>query len=511
MNRRMLAAAAAAALGLALGSAGNAEARSAYQRQMDKYLEVDVATILWGNESDDESQIGHIHPPRFTRNPDRVEIVEFMRHMNHTWRTTRRLTDAWRESLPPEVDWRPMPRGRGGAINRKKAVAVLWHLHQELWCTAQLFDREAQAHEIIARISTTPLRKRTARTTLDKRAYAEIVEHFSAEFIREIGIDAAAFADARARPEVPECINIASQLNRDRSGADNAAGAPLKRPVWEPAFVINGKYTVSASWIKDPAEVYRIANRLIRLELEAGRAHDGPTNDEELAEWLAPRSGEVFSRVRFGKRIRYKGVYNAEQRELWALNEDGSFRDTAVLQGTGDDSYWYFVHPKQGVRELKLWMRGRQYVSYTGEDGQPVRHGAFLLTDWLTAPGRGVVSLPFRRPDHVFLFGGKAEAHVRRRPRRHGRIAPGAPDRDLVASRRRAAGPIRERHGARVAVAGGGGARRVRGARNLDPAVEGREGIPRSGIRGTPARAAHREAEGGRGRERKIASPRARG
>ena len=45
-----------------------------------------------------------------------------------------------------------------------------------------------------------------------------------------------------------------------------------------------------------------MVNRLVRLELERieaeERAHDGPTNDEELAAWLTPQSGEVSSAFR---------------------------------------------------------------------------------------------------------------------------------------------------------------------------------------------------------------------
>ena len=115
----------------------------------------------------------------------------------------------------------------------------------------------------------------------------------------------------------------------------------------------------------------------------------------------------MFSRWRLGKRIKFKGVYSAARKEIWALNEDGSFKDTASLRGEGNESYWHYEDPEQGVRHLNLWMRGRQYISYEDEDGRRVRYGAFLLADWLSAPTTRAVELPLDDMVHLAIFGPK--------------------------------------------------------------------------------------------------------
>ena len=396
MKRWMSAVIAAAVLG---GAADGAFGASSFRTQIRKYDKVRVEEIAWGAERPARRYVGRLDPPWLTRDPARVEVIEFVRHTGYTWKRSRRLTEAWEKSLPEGVVVRRMAKGVGSGKGHR--LAKEWEVQQELLCTAQQMGLGKEAHVWLGRMANDYGLARPERT--DK-------------FVARIGADAAEFARWRARAETAECVVGVSDMHWDVMWADEHAGAPSSRPGYAPDFVVNGRYSVSASWVPNPANVYRMVNRLIRLELERieaeGASHDGPTNDAELAAWLAPRSGEVFSRVRFGKRIRFKGVYSADRREIWGLNDDGSFKDTSPLRGEGDDSYWHFVDPEKGERHLHLWMRALQYVSYETAEGGPQRYGAFLLTDWLSAPETLWVGLPFKGREVAMAFtpDGKVEA-----------------------------------------------------------------------------------------------------
>ena len=93
---------------------------------------------------------------------------------------------------------------------------------------------------------------------------------------------------------------------------------------------------MSSTFIGDPDKTYRIANRLIRLELENAAPRPGPTNDEAFTQWMAPREGEVFEGVRVGRRKELLDmVYSHARRELWGLGERGEVRWTWRLRGGG--------------------------------------------------------------------------------------------------------------------------------------------------------------------------------
>ena len=157
-----------------------------------------------------------------------------------------------------------------------------------------------------------------------------------ARLARTIGTDPAVFTQWIEAPIVEARVRQASAASWERSLADEAQGAdPQRRSLY-----INGRYTVSASALGDPGEAYRIANRIIRQELDAGRTHDGPTNDAEFAEWMAPREGEVFGRQRFGRTLKFRGVYSHARRELWELDDAGAVTRAYRLTGEGERAYF---------------------------------------------------------------------------------------------------------------------------------------------------------------------------
>ena len=123
---------------------------------------------------------------------------------------------------------------------------------------------------------------------------------------------------------------------RTREGRGKEAAGRGPRRARYPKFLIDGRHFVSSTFIGDPDKTYRIANRLIRLELENAAPRPGPTNDEAFTQWMAPREGEVFEGVRVGRRKELLDmVYSHARRELWGLGERGEVRWTWRLRGGG--------------------------------------------------------------------------------------------------------------------------------------------------------------------------------
>ena len=179
-----------------------------------------------------------------------------------------------------------------------------------------------------------------------------------------------------------------------------------------PTLVINGRFVVNTTAVESPREAYRIANRIIRREIEAGRAHNSPTNSEEFAEWMAARSGEIFRRVMVGRNPTGSLVYNHARREVWLLGDDGDVRTVFRLVGEGDESLFEFMHAEKRLAHTGLWRPARQYLSYKTEHG-PQRYGAFLLTDFLSAPDTHWVGLPFKGRDAAMAFSADGTVEAR--------------------------------------------------------------------------------------------------
>ena len=384
-----------AALALLASGAAHGASVKAQMAFYDKlYGKVDAAGIVWGNESTDDRGISRMDPPYFTADPERVEVMEFVRYASLAGRGAMPLTRAWRASLPPGVDVHRLPYVPLGAAAARPNWGDQWRMYQRLYFAAERLGDGDRANEVLRRmVKGNPFGfKRAARRAL---------------FARRIGVEADALERAMADPEVVWRSRMATGMNRDRVWAEGEGRSMF------PAFLINGKYFLSASSVGDPGKTYRIANRLIREELERGRSHHGPTNDEAFVEWIAPREGEVYKRVRLGRSPRWAGVYSHARREVWSLDAQGEVHGVYRLMGEGTDAYWRFSHPENTPVRSHMWRVGRQYVSYADEDGRPQRYGAFLLTDWLCAPDTLWVGLPFKGREVAMAFtsDGKVEAH----------------------------------------------------------------------------------------------------
>ena len=379
------------------GAAGAVEsARLSLEDRVALYATVSANDIVWGREDEDERRIETINPPYFTPDPSQVEVLVLVRYTNATWQRSRKLTRVWKESLPEGVVVRWVPMGK--EMNWNNALADQWLIHQEVFFTAQMLGLEAEGHEVIARLIG-----RNDFALRSKRGVNLVA--------RELGIDVGVFARTRTHQEVASRVRQAAAFNFVRILANTLNGADPERGSLHPVFIVNGKFPVSADVVGEPGRTYRIANRLIRKELESGRSHEGPTNDEAFAEWMAPREGEVFMRERLGRTLKFKGVYNHRRREIWHLGSDGEVRRVYRLMGEGDEAYFVTNDREATVQYVHVWRRARQYVSYEGKAG-PQRYGAFLLIDYLTAPETLWVGLPINGREVALAFGsdGRVEA-----------------------------------------------------------------------------------------------------
>ena len=364
---------------------------------LERYDSLEADNIVWGNESDDERWVGVMDPPYFTTNPNEVEVLEFVRYTSRAWQRSEPMTRTWRASLPARVSLLRLPKGTWGNVNNM--YRDHWLVHQRVYFAGLMLGREAEVHDAIIEMN-----RRGSIPRLDS-------ERQVPEIARRLGIEPRVFGRWYHHPEVAFLARMASKTDRDRAWALRILGKD--GPMWAlyPAFVVNGKHVVDASLLEDPADVYRVANWLIRRELESGRAHEGPTNDMEFAEWMAPRSGEIFKRVWLRRAPTWFGVFNHARREIWSLSTEGKVQQIQRLSGDGDDSFFENFDENGNAVRGHPWRVGRQYVSFEGEHG-PQRYGAFLLTDYLSAPDTHWVSLPFKERDAAMAFSsdGKVEA-----------------------------------------------------------------------------------------------------
>ena len=397
MKRVVVAVVAAAVItcgAVAAEETGSAEEVSLRTR-FEQYVRMTPGDVVWGRESRHKRGVAILEQPYFTVDPNRVEVAVFTQYVSDTGKASARLTQAWRLSLPETVavTWVP-----AGGISRPHRRNEAWRQHQRLYFAAERLGVGDKAHEVLGRMAyASPFGfKRTERRAL---------------LARRIGVDAEALDRATGHPEVTARTRVADIMHRDRWRSANALGTPPPYAVF-PAFLINGKYFVHAAMVGHPRTAYRIANRLIREALERGRSHDGPTDNETLTDWMAPRSGEVFHRVRMGRPAGYRGVYSADRREFWDLDANGDVRHVHRLAGEGAWAY-FTTNRRAALRYPHDWRFARGYTSYADEDGRAQRYGAFLLTDWLSAPDTLWVGLPFKGREVAMAFtsDGKVEAH----------------------------------------------------------------------------------------------------
>ena len=103
---------------------------------------------------------------------------------------------------------------------------------------------------------------------------------------------------------------------------------------------------------------------------------------------------------------RFRGVYNPWRRELWSLDESGALRAVA-RESAAEDAFWEWrAAAGPETRYAMNWRAGHYYAPREPR----VRHGAFLLADWLSR--RPLVELSFKQQATGLSFAadGSVEA-----------------------------------------------------------------------------------------------------
>ena len=372
------------------------------------YRAVDPKDVVWGNESADSDRYGAFDPAYNTADRTRVEVLIFFNFVGSTSYWIDPVLEAWSESLPDEVAVHWIAEGRF-AVKRGP-----WHdhveMHQRIWFAA---TELGMAPDAVRRA----LWKRLSKRWKSLGTWNEAEEFFTAT----LGFEAGTFHEWGAHPVVESRRIGARNLHRRFVIVSTSAGSPSPRSFLRPMLVINGKYLLETAFIGHPVKTFQIANRLIRQEIERLPLDDAPTNDEEWADSMAPRGGEIVRRISLGKEVTgRKAVYNPHRREAWVLDDEGAVDYYWAQRGKGEDSYWVVgpEHKEGWPTGVNIWRFGSEYVGYERADGKPQRYGAFLLTDWLSSPDTHWVELAFKGKPAALAFSpdGKVEARNERGP-----------------------------------------------------------------------------------------------
>lgn len=324
--------------------------------------------VTWGHEA----QGGHLslEVPFTTPHRDRIEVVAAFRYTDRRLRERETMMRAWQASLPDTVDVLRVPlvwqRGES-----EPPLWEHWRAHRRALLAARRLGVEEQVHAaMVEALSAAPQSLGT-----DDRVRRFLAGH---------GIDAAEYEAVLASPALRAMRWEGSVL----SGGLQTAGAETGEPEGVPWLLINGRSITSSHHAGSASAAFRVANRLIRETMEPGPPyHRGPTNIPELIEKLEEWSGEHLMNAGTG---RFKGVYNPWRRELWSLNDTGEVRAVA-REVDGEKTFWKWLELDRGRAGYAMNWRAGFY--YTPREPR-VRHGAFLLADWLS--GGQVVELPFK-------------------------------------------------------------------------------------------------------------------
>lgn len=393
MNRIIL-----AVLGCVLATVMPATAQTLpLETLLKRYDKIETEDIVWGNESEDLRLVGVIDPAFFTSDPDIVEVFELVNYTTSPWRRSEPFTRAWRDSLPEKVRVQRLPKTAGKQY--KHPYTKLWPVYQRMYFAGLMLGLEPEVHEILF-----SLNRRGVRPRFGLEGMPEVA--------RRLDVSLDEFRSWYRHQRVDAMVELANLMNIAKARVLVSQGVDGKIQSMYPTLVINGRFVVDATVVGSPREAYRIANRVVRREIEAGRAPDGPTNSEEFAEWMAPRSGEVFRREMVGRIPKRSAIYNHARREIWSLDDDGAVARVYRLIGEGDESLFEFLDDEKRLMHASLWRWGRQFRSFTTENG-PQRYGAFLLTDFLSAPDTHWVGLPFKGRDAAMAFSADGKVEVR--------------------------------------------------------------------------------------------------
>lgn len=340
--------------------------------------------VTWGSEQN--GGYSTLEVPFTTPDRDRIEVVAAFQYMDRRLEARETLMREWRKSLPDTVDvlrvplvWKRGEQDPRAWMHRRN--------HRKALLAARMLGIEDRVH-------------RALMEALNEAPYRLGTEERVRRFLAGHDIADLAYEEALRSPALRGMWWEGSAL----SAALQTAVAETEEPGGVPWLLVNGRHVTSSRLAGGAAAAFRVANRLIRESLESGTPfHRGPTDIPELIETLEQWPGEHLMNAESG---RFKGVYNPWRRELWSLNDEGEVRSVA-REVEGEEAFWKW-HDKESNR-TSYAMNWRAGFYYAPREPR-VRHGAFLLADWLS--GGQVVELAFKHHPVGLSFAphGRVEA-----------------------------------------------------------------------------------------------------
>lgn len=338
--------------------------------------------VTWGSEQG--GGYSTLGVPFTTPDRERIEVVAAFQYMDQRLLAHENMMREWRTSLPDTVDllrvplvWKRGEEDRRSWMHRRN--------HREALLAARMLGIEDRVHSALVR-------------ALNEAPYSLGTEGRVRRFLAGHGIVDSAYEEAVRSPALRGMWWEGSALS---AAMQNAETEELPGVPW---LLVNGRYVTSSRRAGSAAAAFRVANRLIRESLDSGTPfHRGPTDIPELIGTLGQWPGEHLSNVQSG---RFRGVYNPWRRELWSLDEAGEVRSVA-REVEGERAFWKWLD--RDSKRTSYAMNWRAGFYYAPREPR-VRHGAFLLADWLS--GGQVVELTFgRRPVGLsFAPEGRVEA-----------------------------------------------------------------------------------------------------
>ena len=350
------------------------------KRSVDLYKAFKTSEIVRGQEQEptENDEMVVFDREYVTPNPDWVEVVELGGYGDLTWSANAKFSRAWRKSLPDDVDIHRIP-AQSEEVDPDHPVADHRPVHRSVFFAGKKLRGEDAIH--LAMMQTLVGKPHGLKTDDDV-----------ARLARRLRIEPQALQQARNDPttrwQAKEARWLAQIVAHMRTRKARETGKASNPVVLFPMLIVNGRYLVDAARIGSPKRVYRLANRLIRQELE-GRPHrTGPTNDAEFTATMAEHEGEIRLRRVNGDLISTTPlavVYAPQETAVWWLDYNGRVLRAPRLTDKGRESHFEFRQSNGDTGRLEMWRYANQYESFLDTDGKPIRHPAFTVRD--TLPG----------------------------------------------------------------------------------------------------------------------------
>lgn len=166
-----------------------------------------------------------------TQEPDKIEVAElFWYGCGHCF-TFEPIIGQWKQSLPEDVNFRPVPAFFGGT----------WDTHGQLFYTLESMDELGEAHTAVFQAI-----HNQGNRLADVDAMVKLLTQY--------GIDEEEFRKTWASPGVKLKINQAKRLAK----AYRASGVPT--------LIVNGKYRIEGGMAGSFEEMLKIAEYLVEQE-----------------------------------------------------------------------------------------------------------------------------------------------------------------------------------------------------------------------------------------------------